>query len=130
MKKITVKPWEGNEAFLQFVNEYHQKHFAYHLFHGSSSDKFLLSLKEKYVDDRRHLESLILCLKSRLLEANLRSQYDDKRRALWEVWYHIHDMTQMEGRFLHEEFKPLLKEIDDAVLPYIWAEFKKMNKTK
>ena len=127
MRTNTATPWEDNEPFIQFVKAFQEKQFTYMFFHSLSRDEFLLSLKEKYVDDRRHLQALILCLKSRLLEAKLRTLYEDKQKAIWEVWFHIQDIARLEGKCLHEEFMPLLKEISDATIPYMWAEFQRVN---
>ena len=111
-KKVKKKPWIGNNPFSEFVKSYELEKQMEFMWHRHSNDNFCLSIKEKYVDNEKYREALVLCLASRLKEARLRRLYLERLDGYWEVWFHIQDIGRMHHKNIHEDFQPLLEEIN------------------
>ncbi len=122
-KEHPDKPWIGNNPFSDFVKAYELEKQNEFLWHRHSNDNFCLSLKEKYADDEKYREAMVLCLASRLKEARLRRLYSDRLDGYWEVWFHIQDIGRMHHMSIHEDFQPLLVEINEYVTPNMWTQY-------
>lgn len=116
-------PWQDDVIFDAYFNVYKQGKFNEFRWERVSNDNFLISLKEKYVDDARYLESLVLCLKSRVLEAKLRTTLEQQLDGLWNIWYDIEDIGTMHRNDMAPEFEPMISEIEETIMPVVWTEY-------